>query len=191
MNKYKNDSLSDSQLVVLVLAGNDEMYALIVERYENKLLRYAMYLLKDYDIASDVTQEAFIKAYVNLRSFKLNKQFSSWIYRILHNEAINSIRRGKKTCALEAVNEVDNDFLVKFTYNEVIDRRILKADIRKCLGQINLKYQEVLVLNFFDNLKYEEISDILHIPSSTVGVRIKRGKALLQKVCRSNGVNYE
>jgi len=187
----KPDNLSDAQIVALVLEGADELYALIVTRYENKLLRYAMFLLKDYDIASDVTQEAFIKAYINLRSFKLNKQFSSWIYRILHNEAINSIRRGKKTCALEAVNEVDDDFFVRFTSDEILDRRILKADVRKCLGQINLKYQEVLVLNFFDNLKYGEISDILHIPSSTVGVRIKRGKALLQKVCRSNGVSYE
>ena len=187
----KHDDFSDSQLVALVLGGDDEMYAQLVERYEQKLLRYAMYLLKDYDIAADVTQEAFIKAYINLRSFKRNKQFSSWIYRILHNEAINSIKRSKKTSTLGAVSEIDDDFYVRFNSDKIFDQNILKADVRQCLTKIDLKYQEVLALNYFDNLKYGEISDILHIPSSTVGVRIKRGKAMLKKICQSNGVYYE
>ena len=64
-------------------------------------------------------------------------------------------------------------------------------EVRKCLAQIDIKYQEILGLNFFDNLKYDEISDILHIPTSTVGVRIRRAKIMLKKVCQNNGVNYE
>ncbi len=189
--KSQKNHLSDSQVVALVLSGDVDAYSLIVERYESKLMRYATYILKDYDVASDITQEAFIKAYINLHSFKLDKQFSPWIYRILHNGAMNFIKRNKKTCALGAINEVGDDFLVSFKSDKILDTNMLNKKVRKCLGKIDIKYQEILALNFFDNLKYEEISEVLHIPTSTVGVRIKRGKMMLKKACQKDGVNYE
>lgn len=167
------------------------MYYLIVERYEAKLMRYASFILKDYDVASDITQETFIKAYVNLRSFNTNKQFSPWIYRILHNGAMNYIKRSKKTSSLGVLNEVDDNFLVSFKQDKAMDKALLNKSVRDCLGKIEIKYREILMLNFFDNLKYDEISDILHIPKSTVGVRIRRGKIILKKVCRQEGVKYE
>lgn len=187
----KNNPLTDSQIISLVLDGDNDSYALIVERYEGKLLRYATYVLKDYDVASDAVQEAFIKAYINLRSFNRAKQFSPWIYRILHNEAMNMIKRRKKTVSIGAANEIDDDFLVHFATDKKIDTSILNSNVRKCLSQIDIKYREVLILTYFDHLKYEEISDVLHIPASTVGVRIGRGKAILKKACQNNGVNYE
>ena len=97
----KTDNLSDSQIVDLVLKGDKEMYAVLVERYEARLLRYAMYLLKDYDIATDAVQDTFIKAYINLFSFHLNKSFSSWIYRILHNESMNLSKKTRKRLLLQ------------------------------------------------------------------------------------------
>jgi len=187
----KTDKLSDPQIVSLVLEGDKEMYAVLVERYEAKLLRYAIYLLKDYDIASDAVQDTFIKAYINLFSFNLNKTFSSWIYRILHNEAMNLIKRNKKTSTFTEMDMDGDEVFVKFSTDKIMDKNLLKASVRKCLSSIDIKYQEVLVLYFFDNLKYDEISDILHIPSSTVGVRIKRAKQALMKACKNDGVNYE
>jgi len=187
----KSDDFSDSDIISLVLDGDYDIYRLIVERYEAKLMRYSLYLLKDYDIASDVVQEAFIKAYINLRSFNLEKPFSPWIYRILHNGAMNVIKSNKKTCALGAIDEMGDNFLVKFDADKVIDKRLLDSKVKKCLSEINIKYKEVLLLSFFENLKYEEISDILHIPTSTVGVRIRRGKEALRIVCQKEGVDYE
>ena len=186
-----SNNLSDSQIISRIISGDFEDYSLIVERYESKLMRYSMYLLKDYDVASDITQETFIKAYVSLQSFRLDKQFSPWIYRILHNEAMNFIKRSKKTCALGAVNEIDDDFLVKFKSDKILDKNMLNASVRKCLTKLDIKYQEILALNFFDNLKYDEISDILQIPTSTVGVRIKRAKVMLKKECEKDGVKYD
>ena len=191
MTNKNNDNLSDSQVIALVLEGDDDMYALIVEKYEAKLMRYATYLLKDYDVASDAVQETFIKAYVNLRNFNLEKQFSPWIYRILHNEAMNVIKRSKKTMTIEAINESEDDFFVYFGTDKAMDKKMLNANVRKCLREIDIKYQEVLALTYFDNLKYDEISDILHIPTSTVGVRIKRGKEMMKQICRGKGVGHE
>src|SRR5680860_23588 len=127
----KDDDLSDSQVVTLVLEGHNDMYALIVERYENKLMRYAMFLMKDHDIASDITQEAFISAYVNLRSFKIDKSFSSWIYRILHNGAMNLIKKNKKIYALGVIDETNDDFLIKFDTDKILDKNILNVKVRK------------------------------------------------------------
>jgi RNA polymerase sigma-70 factor (ECF subfamily) len=163
----------------------------LVERYEAKLLRYATYLIKDYDVASDVTQDTFIKAYINLRSFKSGNAFSPWIYRILHNEAMNVIKRNKKTLTFSDMGDASNNFFVSFATDHVLDKNMLRTNVQKCLGKIDIKYQEVLALYFFDNLKYEEISEILHVPASTIGVRISRGKATLKKICQNDGVNYE
>lgn len=187
----KNENISDSQVIASILEGQTDMYALIVERYEEKLMRYAFFILKDYDVASDITQETFIKSYVNLRSFNTNKQFSPWIYRILHNGAMNHIKRSKKTAPLAVINEVDDNFLVSFKHDKAMDKAMLNKSVRNCLGKIEIKYREILMLNFFENLKYDEISDILHIPKSTVGVRIRRGKIILKKVCQQEGVKYE
>jgi RNA polymerase sigma-70 factor (ECF subfamily) len=187
----KTDNLSDSQIVSLVLKGDKEMYATLVERYEAKLFRYAMYLVKDHDAASDVVQDTFIKAYINLFSFHLDKSFSSWIYRILHNEAMNLIKKNKKTSTFTEMDMDGDEIFVKFSTDKIMDKNLLKASVRKCMSRVDIKYQEVLALYFFDNLKYEEISDILHIPSSTVGVRIKRAKESLMKACKNDGVSYE
>ena len=187
----KNDDLSDSDVVALVIDGDTDFFRVIMERYEAKLMRYSLYLLKDYDVASDVVQDTFIKSYVNLRSFKLGKPFSPWIYRILHNGAMNAIKSGKKTCSLGAIDEIGDSFINSFNTDAVIDKKLLDKKVRACLGKISIKYQEVLELSFFENLKYEEISDILHIPTSTVGVRIRRAKEALRKICQKEGVDYE
>lgn len=185
------NNLSDSEVVALVVGGDVDSFRLIMERYEAKLMRYSLYLIRDYDIASDVVQDTFIKAYINLRSFKLGNPFSSWIYRILHNNAMNAIKSNKRTCAIGAIDEIGDNFIKKFDTDNIIDKKLLDIKVRNCLGKISIKYQEVLELSYFENLKYEEISDILHIPISTVGVRIRRAKQVLKKVCQKEGVDYE
>ena len=187
----KSDELSDSQIVTQVIRGDMNKYALIVERYEAKLLRYATFLMKDYDMASDVVQDTFIKAYKNLHGFHLDKSFSSWIYRILHNEAMNLIKRNKIVPTLSDKGMTGDEAFVKFSTDKTIDQNFMKNNVKKCMSKMSIKYQEVLALYYFDHLKYDEISDILHIPISTVGVRVKRAKVELKKICQIDGVKYE
>lgn len=184
-------NLSDEKIIQAVIGGDKDKYALIVERYESKLMRYAQYLLKDYDLASDTVQESFIKAFINLRSFDTKRQFSPWIYRILHNEAMNVIKRNKKVVSLDSEDNEANTPYQDFWHDIKIDQQILNSQVRNCLDKIDIKYKEVLMLSYFENLKYEEISDILRIPTSTVGVRIKRGKEALKKICSKKEVKYD
>lgn len=186
-----NNKLTDSELISLIIRGDIDMYSYIIERYENKLLRYAIFLLKDYDTASDLVQETFIKAYTNLRSFNLTKQFSPWIYRILHNEAINAIKRNKKVTNIDDADEKNDNLHVNFNTDKMIDHELLKSGLCKCLDKLDIKYREAVILFYFNNLKYEQIGEILRLPTSTVGIRIKRGKVMLKKICQENGVKYE
>lgn len=178
-----NDSkkFSDEELVEKVRAGERDLYAVIIERYQNKLLRYVMYLLRDEHKAVDVVQETFIKAFVNLNSFKVSMKFSSWIYRITHNEAMNAISKYKHEIPMPE----DVDFESDENIEDTIRKEEVKEMTNKCLAQMPVLYAEPLALFFIEERSYEEISDILRIPIGTVGTRINRAKALMKKICQS------
>jgi RNA polymerase sigma-70 factor (ECF subfamily) len=176
-------TLQDSDVVYLVIKGEKEQFAILIERYESKLIRYAQFLLKDYDNALDVVQESFIKAYVNLNSFNHSKSFSSWIYRITHNEAINFINKNKRSANLSSLDKDEDEFYFDNDFDEHIDKMFLKKEVKECIAKLDLKYQEVILLFYFEHLSYDQISDILHIPKSTVGVRVSRAKLILKKIC--------
>lgn len=179
MEGIKN--LSDEELVDYVRKKDKESYAEVIRRYKDKLLRYALYLTEDEDKAEDVVQESFIKAYVNLNGFDTKKKFSSWIYRIAHNEAMNVLNE-KKQVVLNG--DVDFDSGVDLE-NELVEKE-LKDKARYCLKRLPVIYREPLILYFFDEKSYEEISDVLRIPVGTVGTRINRAKVLMRKICQES-----
>jgi RNA polymerase sigma-70 factor (ECF subfamily) len=184
MENVKN--LSDEDLVELVRRSNQELYTEIVRRYQNKLLRYADSLVGDHHQAADVVQEAFIKAFVNLRGFNVKKNFSSWIYRIVHNEAINQIRRSKKKVSLDGSSYLRETLKSKADVEKDFSRKEIKSLINDCLDELPLKYRAPLVLFYLEERSYEEISDVLKIPLGTVGTRINRGKKVLVIICKKN-----
>lgn len=176
--------LTDSELVVYVIEKDKEAYGEIVKRYEKKLLRYADYLLQNKHKAEDVVQEAFIKAYVNLKSFDTKRKFSSWIYRIVHNEAINKIKKEKGKISLEA-----NEWIKEvFDSGEDIQADYEKEEtanmVRSCLDKLSVKYRSPLTLFYLEDRTYEEIGDILKMPTSSVGTRIRRGRKKLAEICK-------
>lgn len=171
---------SDEKIIEEIRHDNKELYSEIVERYEVKLLRYANYLIQDKDKASDVVQNSFIKAYINLNGFNKKRKFSSWIYRITHNEAMNIIKKNYKEIHF---NE-DFDFADKSNLEEEFDKNEIIKAVNKCIEKMPIIYSEVIVLHFIDDKSYEEISDILRIPIGTVGTRINRGKELMKKICK-------
>lgn len=179
MKDFKNKT--DEEIVELVRIKNKELYAVIIERYENKLVRYAEYLIGDYDKASDAVQDSFIKAYINLNGFDVKKKFSSWIYRIVHNEAINLLDKNKKTLKLDPKIDFDSGVNIEDSYV----KEELVSHAHKCLEEMDLIYREPLSLFYIENKSYEEISDILRLPMGTVAVRINRAKAILKKICQT------
>ena len=173
-------NLSDEKLIEIIREENKELYSEIIKRYKNKLSHYLRKFIRDSDELEDVLQVVFIKAYKNLYGFNIKKKFSSWIYRIAHNEAINQIKKYSKERLFfdeEEYKIIDE----KIDINNTVDKKLLKQEIKEYLSKIKLKYQEPIILFYFEQKSYEEISDILRIPKSTVGTLISRGKKILKQ----------
>jgi len=178
---------NDEEIAALVQKGDIESFRVLVERYEPKMTRYARRFFFDGDEGKDLVQEVFIKAYVNIRSFDVSRRFSPWIYRIAHNEFVNNIKKRQKE--RENVSIFDFDVLVphliaKETADDGFNKTEVKRMLEQSLNKLNEKYKEPLVLYYFEDMDYREIADILHIPISTVGVRLQRGRAMLKKIVK-------
>lgn len=176
------EKYTDEQLIKIIIEENQEFYSFIIQRYQEKLFRYAKSLLRDEDKAVDIVQETFVKAFINLQSFNSNKKFSSWIYRIVHNEAINSFKKYKFEIPLLP----EWDFKSGENLEKDFEKKETKEEVEKCLAIIPLKYSSILSLFYIEEKSYEEISDILSIPMGTVAARINRAKKLMKKICPEN-----
>jgi len=171
---------SDEELVTRIRTQDENLYGEIVRRYETKLFRYAVSIVRDHDKALDVVQDTFIKAYINLNGFNVKKSFSSWIYRILHNEALNAIKKNSRETKLpDGFDTPDPNH-----FEHELSREETKIMVRKCLERIPVKYAEPVALHYLADKSYEEISDILRLPIGTVGVRINRAKKAMRELCQ-------
>lgn len=174
------ETMSDEELVEEIRSKDNELYVHIVKRYESKLTRYVDYLINDRDRSADIVQGTFIKAFVNLNGFNTKKKFSSWIYRIAHNETVNVIKKFKKEVRISR----DFDYPDTKDMEDEYNKKELVGRVHECLGKIPTLYSEPLALFFLDEKSYEEISDILRIPMGTVAIRISRAKALMKQLCK-------
>ena len=179
------DRLSDEEMVELVRSKDQELYRELVRRFQDKLLRYATYIVRDESQAADVVQEAFIKAFVNLKGFNTKKKFSSWIYRIVHNEAINQLKRSKKITPLSSHRWLEGKIKSETNLENDFLRKEEEEHTRRSLEKLPLEYREPLALFYFEEKSYEEIRDILRMPVGTVGTRISRGKKLLRGILKT------
>lgn len=172
-----DNQLADEEVVRLVQGGKVEPFGILVKRYEEKIKRYARKFLFGYEEIEDLVQNVFLKAYVNLQSFDASRRFSPWIYRLAHNEFINFIKKKKR----EPLSLFELDvFLPHFVSKDSADGKAEAEEIKKFLDsslqKLKPKYREPLVLYYFEELSYQEIADILRVPISTVGIRLKRAK---------------
>ena len=179
--------LTDEQIAEQVQKGDTESFKVLVERYEPKMTRYAKRFLFGAEEAKDLVQEVFIKSYVNIRSFDIDRRFSPWIYRIAHNEFVNALKKKKKEKNNLSLFYVDVLFphpIAKETADDPVNRHEVAALLEGSLEELGSKYREPLVLYYLEDMDYREIAEILRIPISTVGVRLQRGKTLLKKLVK-------
>jgi RNA polymerase sigma-70 factor, ECF subfamily len=171
----------DDELVKLSL-DNPDHFLCLTKRYESKLLHYIMRISKfRQEDAEDVLQDVFIKTYYNLNEFNSELKFSSWIYRIAHNQTVSEIRKKVARPSVPLEKEDIDRFEYAFDIVKEIDNTFDREVIDKVLSQMDEKYREVLILRFLDEKDYLEISDILKKPVSTVGNLIARGKVLFEE----------
>ncbi|MCA9356746.1 RNA polymerase sigma factor [Candidatus Nomurabacteria bacterium] len=176
---------TDEEIAAVVQAGNIYDFGELVLRYEPKMMRYARKFLSCQEDIEDLVQDVFIKAYSNLQSFDTSLRFSPWLYRIAHNTFVNELKR-KSRFSL-GVFEADV-LLPQLPAKESSDDQVLetelKGEMELHLAKLAPKYREVIILHYFDEFSYQEISDIMQIPITTVGVRILRAKNKLKQTLK-------
>jgi len=176
---------SDQELVAEALRDK-HAFSLIMHCYEEPIRRYVRRLgCKDGSDLDDVLQEIFIKVFINLNDFDTSLKFSSWLYRIAHNETISFFRKKSvRPSVLNLSPEDSHEFFAQLAdekdFAELANAREDAIMVRELLSNLGPKYKEVLTLRFLEEKSYTEISDILKIPEGTVATLISRGKKELK-----------
>lgn len=184
------EKLSDEELVKLTLKDK-EVFLYLIKRYQSKLIAYIRRIsglrLED---AEDLLQEVFIKIYQNINNFDTDLKFSSWVYRIAHNEVIDNYRR-KQSRPNEILWDQENFANLLAADTDIakdVDIEFLRKNINKVLTKLDIKYREVLILKFLEEKDYKEISDILKKPMGTVATLISRAKKQFVKIIKEEKI---
>jgi len=175
--------LEDNQLVRKVMENDKELYSILVQRYQNRLYPYIFRLTNNREESADILQEVFLKAYKNLKGFNQKKKFSSWIYRIAHNESVNWLKKNTKF-KKKSIDEDENkiDFADKTDLPSQFSLVREKEELIKKLDQLPIKYKEVLILRYLEEKSYEEIGEIIKKSQNAVGILITRAKKKLKEL---------
>ncbi len=156
----------------------------LVVEYQDKLVNFFYRFCGDIDLAFDLTQETFLRVYKGQKFFDKNRSIAPWIFKIARNLAIDELRKSK----LRRHISLQNDF----PYIDEVQKEILSGEmsiiLQKALDKIPQRMKEILVLRYFGELSYEEISKTLDIPLGTVKNRIFRARALLKKELEQYGI---
>ena len=187
----KSEVETDEALAIRVQGGDKAAFAVLMERYEGRLLRYGNKFLTEREDVVDIVQEVFISVYQNIKSFDEAQKFSPWIYRIAHNAFVNGLKKKSRNPFVM----LDFDALLSHTVSEdPLQGEREQEEIQKMidagLDQLSAKYKEILILHYLEEMSYREIADILEVPIGTVGIRIKRAKEGLKKVYEKMQFKY-
>ncbi|MBP1761307.1 MAG: polymerase sigma factor RpoE [Firmicutes bacterium] len=182
---------SDQHLVKRTLHGDTYAFEELVKTYQNKVYMLAYRYMGNEDDANDMAQEAFIKAYRSLRSFKGDASFGTWIYRITTNVCLDELRRRKRKIVPISLDEplatLDGDEIEReisdksLAADVVYEKKEFSQIIQLLLDEMKPEHKTVIVLRDIMELSYEEIAAVLDCSIGTVKSRISRARNILQK----------
>jgi RNA polymerase sigma-70 factor (ECF subfamily) len=172
---------AEKEIIGSCQEGNTESFGLLVRKYQNNMMAIAYRMMGNWDEAKDVTQDAFIKAYLSIKSFDKSTAFFHWLYRILVNQCMDQLRRKSiikkiwrkiKNSSDESLNSPEQSLIIK-------ER---KAVIQKCLQELSHKQRACLILRDLQGFSCDEVAQILGCRPSTVRVHLFRGRENLKKI---------
>lgn len=193
-----SNAQADVILVQKALESSDE-FGRIIEKYQEPLRRYIRRIARPgNDELEILLQDIFIKIYENLNDFDQSLTFSSWIYRIAHNESIDYIRKKKRAGQSLDDSAYDDDTVTlaetiasDVDISKEVDKEYIKKSIALVLDDLEPKYRAVLILKFLEEKDYDDISDILRKPPGTVATLIHRAKKEFKRLALEKGMNLE
>ena len=183
----KTPQISDERLVELSLDGDEGAFGVLVRRYQRRLTAFLSQLVGDMELARELSQEAFVRAWSALERFNPKYRFSTWLFRIAHNLGIDQLRRRRLlTIPLYrtdsegdevevVVPDLDKDPLGH------LENRALASELREVIDGLRPEYRELVLLRHFGGLSYQEIADFTEMPLGTVKNKLFRAHSVLRK----------
>ena len=174
----------DVALVSACQVGDQDAFALLVQRHQRFIFNLVFRMLEQYEEANEVTQETFLAAWQGLPRFRGEARFSTWLYRIAYNCALKQLEQRNRDQALQlaiqvkqANQRIDNDERL----GSEIETYERQAIVREHLSKLPAKYRIVLVLRHLQEMTYEEMAEILTIPIGTIKTHLFRARNLLKE----------
>jgi RNA polymerase sigma-70 factor (ECF subfamily) len=166
------------------LEGDTEAWGEIVTRYKEAIFGLCLGFLRNRADAEDLTHDTFIRAYLNLRRYRLDKKFSTWLFTIASNLCRNRLRYRRYHPVVAPPLQIEGGD----DPARIVAREDRGARVREKLYGLPHGYRAPLVLRYYNDLSYKEIAEVLSLPEGTVKTRIHRGKMMLKEALENNGV---
>jgi RNA polymerase sigma-70 factor (ECF subfamily) len=170
--------LDDNAIAEYVRGGDVELYRELLERHKKQVYALGMSFLRNEADAEDFMQEVFLKAFHSLEQFQGKSRFSTWLYRIAYNTAINSVNRRKMYVSLAESDDIESPVL---TPEEESVKTAVREAVRKAVSELPEKYRLCIDLFFFYDRSYDEIEAITGDPVNTIKSHVFRAKKLLRE----------
>lgn len=189
----KPSALADGELVQSALAGRETSFEELVRRYQRPIAAYVYRMVGDYDAALDLTQEVFIKVYNSLIRYRPEFKFSTWIYKIAHNAAIDHLRRHavreqSLTTGIDGERREISIESRRLTPEQESEKKEQRSEIESVVQLLPSPYRELIVLRHSQDLSYDEIAEVTGLPLGTVKNRLFRAREAMRDHLLQRGI---
>ena len=184
--------LTDGELVIDAVTGRVDGFEELVRRYQRPITSYVFRMLGDYESALDVTQEVFIKVYNSLSKYSSEYKFSTWLYRIAHNAAIDHMRRNSVSPQILETENADGSYQLQIesrgpSPEQDQERREWRTEIDSVVECLPPTYRDLILLRHSRDLSYDEIAEVTGLPLGTVKNRLFRAREMMREIFIERG----
>ena len=190
-------AFADGELVTQAAGGREDGFEELVRRYQRPIAAYVYRMVGDYEAALDLTQEVFIKVYNSLRRYRPEFKFSTWIYKIAHNAAVDHLRRYGARAAVSSsalVGEFEGEQYElplesrRLSPEQESERAERRAEIERVVRGLPTAYRELVLLRHSYDMSYDEIAEVTGLPLGTVKNRLFRARETMRQLFIQRGI---
>lgn len=176
---------NDQHYIAKTLAGDTQAYAVLVDRYKNMVFALALKMMRNREEAEEVAQDAFVKAFKKLNKFKGDSKFSTWLYKIVYNTCLDSIKKLKRNIEAVPVEEITERQLKSVDDAlDLMEKQERSNIIQKCLHLLSADERALLTMFYYDELSLNEISTVTGTSNNNLKVKLFRSRKKLATIMK-------
>lgn len=189
-DRRRSDAPADAEVIARVLDGEKQEFEPLVRRYQQVLYRHAVSIVLDHDAAADMVQDAFVRAYVNLRQCRDRSRFRAWLFQTLRNRCIDYLKDANRRNI--RIDDVADPLIDESEDpSELTERSELRARIVRALARLPPALREAFVMHYVDGMPYETMADLLDVSVSALKMRALRAREALSSILKESDVTAD